>query len=126
MLTSVAAVTTKVTGLLVMPPSAALICVEPEFMPVARPWWPALLSMVAMLEGCADQVTWLVMSWFELSLNVPVAVNCWVEPLAMVGVAGVIAMPVSVALVTVNVVAELVMPFSEAEIIVVPAALPVI
>ena len=45
--------------------------------------------MVATEGGTDAQVTWLVMFSVELSENLPVAVNCWVVPTAMLGLAGV-------------------------------------
>ena len=57
---------------------------------------PALL-MVATLVVAEAHVTWLVRFWVELSEKVPVAVNCWVSPLATLGFAGVTAIDWSVA-----------------------------
>lgn len=54
------------------------------------------------------------------SLNVPVAVNCCVNPLAIEGLAGVTLMDVSVAAVTVRVVEPEIAP-ETAVIVVVPA-----
>ena len=47
--------------------------------------------MVATEVVAEAQVTWLVRFWVELSEKVPVAVNCWVCPLATLGFAGVTA-----------------------------------
>ena len=59
-----------------------------------------------------------------LSLKVPVAANCWVEPFGIEGFAGVTAIDTRVAGVTVNTV-EPVMPVSVALMLLVPAATPV-
>ena len=62
-----------------------------------------------------DQATWFVRFCVELSEKVPVAVNCWVAPLAMLGLAGVTAIDrrVTAAALTVSTV-EPVTPFSVA------------
>jgi hypothetical protein len=60
-----------------------------------------------------------------LSLYVPVAVNCCVYPVEIVGLAGVTAMDVSVAVCTVRTVLP-VIPLKVAEIVLVPAAAPVV
>ena len=60
---------------------------------------------VATLLSEEAQVTAAVRSWVVLSVKVPVAVNCSVSPLAMLGFGGVTAMDTSVAAVTVNVAA---------------------
>ena len=53
--------------------------------------------MIVATAGVADaHVTWLVRSCVELSEKVPVAVNCCVFPLAMLGLAGVTAIELSV------------------------------
>ena len=67
--------------------------------------------MIVATEVVAEaQVTWLVRSSVELSENVPVAVNCSVVPLAMLGLAGVTAIEVSVAGLTVKVVVPVTCP----------------
>ena len=69
------------------PPSVALIVDVPGATPVARP-----AAVIVATEVVAEaQVTWLVRSCVELSEKVPVAVNCSVFPLAMLGLAGVTA-----------------------------------
>jgi len=97
MATSAAALTVKVAEPLVFP-EVALIVVVPWAMLVAR---PALL-MVATAVPLEFQVTEFVRSCVLLSLNVPVAVNCWVFPAAITGFAGFTAMETSVAGVTVS------------------------
>jgi hypothetical protein len=53
-------------------PSLALIMVLPPPAGVASP----VAEIVATVVVCEAQVTWLVKSFVELSLYVPVAVNC--------------------------------------------------
>jgi hypothetical protein len=60
-----------------------------------------------------------------LSLYVPVAVNCFVVPLAIEGLTGVTAIDTSVAAVTVNVTGGLTAPDLDTEICVVPVPTPV-
>ncbi len=83
-LSTVAAVTVRVAVALVLP-SVAVMTVAPVASPVARP--EALI--VATDCKLEDQVTELVRFWVEPSLSVPVAVNCWVVPDAMLAVVGV-------------------------------------
>ena len=65
----------------------AVIVDVPVATPVARP-----AAVIVATEVVAEaQVTWLVRFCVELSEKVPVAVNCWVAPLAMLGLAGVTA-----------------------------------
>jgi hypothetical protein len=80
-----------------MLPDVALIVVEPAAIDVASPLDPAALLIVAAPVLEEFQVTKLVKSCVEPSEYVPVAVNCWVVPLAMLGLGGVIAMETSVA-----------------------------
>ena len=75
--------------------------------------------MVATEVVAEAQVTWLVRFCVELSEKVPVAVNCWVSPLAMLGLAGVTAIDCRAAAVTVSTV-EPVTPPSVAVIVDVP------
>ena len=100
-----------------MPPSVAVIVDVPAATPVARP----AAVMVATEVVAEAQVTWLVRSSVELSENVPVAVNCSVSPLGMLGLAGVTAIDCRTAGVTVSTV-EPVMPPSVAVIVDVPVA----
>lgn len=55
-------------------------------------------------------VTVVVRSWVELSENIPVAVNCWEVPFAIVGLVGVIWIEASVAAVIVSVVDPEILP----------------
>ena len=84
-----------------IPPSVAVIVIGP---PTATPVAKPALLIVALDGLLVVQVTEVVKSTVLASLYVPVAVNCWVAALAIVGVAGAIAMEVSVALFTVKVV----------------------
>lgn len=43
---------------------------------VARPMLPVVMLMEAIPGLDDDQLTVCVMSWIDLSVNVPVAVNC--------------------------------------------------
>ena len=101
-----------------LPLKAAVMVEEPAATPVARP----LLATVAV--GVLDelQVTCEVISWVVESEYVPVAVNCWVLPAAMLAVAGVTAIEDSVtAAVTVRV-AVPDLPLKAAVMVAVPAA----
>jgi hypothetical protein len=118
--TSVAAVTVNVSGGLVTPLNAAVICDVPTPAPVARP-----AEEIVATEVVADtQVAWLVRSCVLVSEYVPVAVNCFVVPLAIDGLAGVTAIDTSVAAVTVNVSGGLVTPPNAAVICEMPVATP--
>jgi hypothetical protein len=100
-------------------PSVAEIVVVPTFVVVARPFDPPAL-LIEATEGAEEaHVTDVVMFCVELSVYVPVAVNCCCEPLETEGEAGVTAIETSVAGVTVNCVEPLTLP-SVAEIVVVP------
>jgi hypothetical protein len=98
--TSVAEVTVSVVDP-DLPPDIALIVVEPAVAEVASPLDPAELLMAATAAVDEYQVTAVVRSCVVLSENVPVALNCCVVPLTMLGLVGVTAMDTSVAEVTV-------------------------
>ena len=116
---NVAAVTvSKVEPL--MDDDVAVIVEVPTPAPVARPEAP----MVAVVVVPDDQATLDVRFCVEPSLNVPVAVNCCVAPLAIDGFAGVTAIDCSVAAVTVRVVEPLIAP-DVALIVEFPTAAPV-
>ena len=117
--TSVGAVTVSVVVPL-MAPEAALIVLVPVPTPVANP--PEVI--VATVVVSELHVAVLVRFCVELSENVPVAVNCFVVPLAIEGFAGVTAIDTSVAAVTVRVVEPLIAA-DAALIVLVPAATPV-
>jgi hypothetical protein len=101
-------------------PDVAVITDVPAATPVARP--PIL--MVATPIAPDDQVTDAVISCDVPSENVPVAVNCLVRPLAMLGLAGVTVIKLKVAAVTVNVVFPDLLP-DVAVITAVPTPIPV-
>jgi hypothetical protein len=94
---NVAAVTVRVVEPLIAP-DVALIVEVPTPAPLASP--EALIVAVVVVPE--DQVTLDVRFCVEPSLNVPVAVNCCVAPLAIDGFAGVTAIDCSVAAVTVS------------------------
>ena len=79
---------------------------EPLFTAVAKP--PAV--MVATLVVSELQVTEPVRFWVLLSVKVPVAVNCCVSPLAIVGFAGVTAIESRVTALTVRFVVPMMAP----------------
>jgi hypothetical protein len=83
-------------------PSVAVIVTEPTPAPVANPYVPAALLIVATPRFDELQVTDAVRSCVLLSVYVPVAVNWFVVPVAMLGVGGVTAIEASVAAVTVS------------------------
>jgi hypothetical protein len=120
--TSVAGVTVRMVEP-VMLPNAAVIVVWPAAAHVARPLEPAALLTVATAVADELQVTVAVRSCVVVSENVPVAVKCWVVPLAMLGLTGVTAMDTSVAGVTVRVVEAVMFP-AVAVIVALPTALP--
>src|SRR6266542_1837979 len=117
----VAAVTVSVV-LPETPPKVAVIVVVPAATDVARPCDPPALLIVATAVLDELQVTtWVVRSCVVLSLKVPVAVNCWVNPSGRPGLVGVTAIVDRVAAVTVSVVLPETPP-KVAVIVVVPAA----
>jgi hypothetical protein len=113
--TNVAAVTVSVV-LPTMLPLVAEIVLVPAFSADARP----PLVIVPVVDVPEAHVTLPVRFCVELSLYVPVAVNCCVPPAVTVGFAGVTAMDTSVAAVTVSVVLPTIPPLV-AEIELVPA-----
>jgi hypothetical protein len=102
-------------------PEVALMVEVPAALVVARP----LLTIVAAVVLDELQVTCVVIAWVVESEYVPVAVNCWVAPTALLGLAGVTAIEVKVtAAVTVRVVCPEIVP-EVALMVEVPAALAV-
>src|SRR5260370_485696 len=99
----------------VMLPVVAEIVDVPVPTVVATP-----VLLIVATPGVADAHTALLSTCVELSLNVPVAVNCCVAPLVIEGFAGVTAIDTSVAEVTVSSVEPLMLP-RVAEIVDVPA-----
>src|SRR6266568_3462706 len=78
-------------------PSVAVIVVVPAATDVAKPCEPPALLIVATPAAEELQVTWVVRSCVVLSLKVPVAVNCWVNPSGRPGLVGVTAIETRVA-----------------------------
>src|SRR5216684_62412 len=111
--TSVAGVTVSSVEPVMLPLVAEIVEV-PTPTAVASP----VLLIVATVP-VAEAHTALPSTCVELSLNVPVAVNCCVAPLPIDGFAGVTAMEVSVAAVTVSSVEPVMLPLV-AEIVEVP------
>ncbi len=72
-----------------MAPLAAEIVVLPAVALVASPSEPAALLIVATAGVLEAQVTCAVRFCVELSEKIPVAVNCWLTPLGVLGLAGV-------------------------------------
>lgn len=112
--TSVAEVTVSVVEP-VIPLNAAVMVVVPGDTDAAFPLEPAALLIVAT-DVAEDHVTDAVRSCVVLSEKVPVAVNCWVVPTAILGFVGVTAMDTSVEEVTDRVVEPDIVP--EAAVIV--------
>ena len=94
----------------VMLPHAAVIVVVPAATEVARPLEPAALPTDATPVLDELQVAEAVKSCVVLSENVPVAANCVVVPLAMLGLDGVTVMDTSVAGFTVSEVDPVMLP----------------
>jgi len=117
---STAAVTANVVVPFTDPDAALIVTGPPNFTPVASP--AALI--VATVVSDELHVTVLVIFCVELSLNVPVAVNCCVFPAATDGFAGVTAIDTRVAFVTVSVVDPTTLPLV-ALIVELPAFTPV-
>ena len=97
---SVALVTVSGALAEVIAPRVAVMLAVPTATAEAPPLVPAALLTVAVPSASDAQVTDVVKSWVELSVNIPVAVNCWVVPAAITLLDGVTAMETSVALVT--------------------------
>jgi hypothetical protein len=108
----------------VAPPHVAATVVVPVASDVTRPLEPAVLLICATDGDEELQDADVVKSWIELSKNVPVAVNCFVDPTVMMGSAGVTEMDAIVADVTVRVVEPETLP-AAAVIVVWPGAIEV-
>ena len=76
-------------------PEVAVTVADPVARAWASPWLPALLPMVAMVDGLALQVTVAVRVCVLPSEYVPVAANCCEEPVKTVALEGLIERPVS-------------------------------
>jgi hypothetical protein len=91
-------------------PDVAVMVAVPAPVPLANPGFGGTLLIVATAETselhCAVPVMFCVLP----SVYVPVAVNCSVAPVAIVGIAGVTAIDTNVAGVTVSVVDPLIVP----------------
>ena len=120
--TSVAAVTVNVVWPEISP-NVAVIVVVPMVDEVASPSEPAALLMIAIAVFEEAQVTDDVRFCVGPSVNIPVAINCCVVPLAILGLTGVTSMETSAAAVTVNVVLPEMSP-DVAVIVVVPTVNP--
>jgi hypothetical protein len=99
---SVAGVTVRITPGDVTVPRLAVIDVVPAATAVTTPFDPVTLLIVAVAGTEDVQVTLGVRFWVELSLYVPVAANCCVVPLAILGTVGVTAIETKAAGVTVS------------------------
>ena len=97
MLVSVAEVTVRLVALDTEPTVAAIVA-WPAAMPAAKP----LEARLAIAGAEELQITDVVTSAWLPSLKVPVAVNCWLAPAAMLAFAGFTATDKSVAGVTVS------------------------
>jgi hypothetical protein len=117
---SVAAVTVRVVDPEILP-DAAVIAVDPAVTDVANPLEPAALLMAATPALEEFQVTEAVRSCVVLSENVPVAMNCRVVPLAILGLVGVTVIDTSVAEVTLSTVDPEILP-NDAIIVIDPGA----
>jgi hypothetical protein len=71
-----------------IPSIAAVMVVEPTARAVANPLEPAVLLIEATAPSDELQVTCVVRSCVEPSEYLPVAVNCWVVPRAILGLTG--------------------------------------
>lgn len=78
------------------PDTVAVTVVVPTAIALAFPFEPAALLMIAFDVSEELQVTIAVKSWVELFESVPVAMNCWLVPAAMLELAGVTAIDTSV------------------------------
>ena len=116
---SVAAVTVRAKVLEVTPACAAVILLEP--VPIAEAS-PAINVAAAAFEEL--HVAELVRFWVVPSLNVPVAVNCSVVPLAIEAFGPLIVIEVSVAAVTAKANMFEVTPFCVAVMLLEPTAAP--
>ena len=117
---NIAGVTVKVVDPDLLP-SVAVIVVDPTTTGVTNPFEPAALLMAATDADDEPQVTAVVRFCVEPSEYVPVAMNCWVVPSAMLGLDGVTAKETSVAGVTDNIVLPEMLP-TVAVIVVDPTA----
>ena len=95
----VAGVTVKVVLPMILPEVAAMVTV-PAATPAIR---PGLFSLATnIFDVC--QITCEVISWLVPSEYIPVAINCWLSPTGMLGLAGATVMEDKVADLTVRIV----------------------
>jgi len=87
--TNLAGVTVSVAALEAMPEKLAVIVVVPSEKDVASPFVPDVLLIVAIPVTEEFHITDVVISRVVLSEKVPMAVNSWVCPRAMLWFAGV-------------------------------------
>ncbi len=85
-------VTVSVAGVDVTPENIAVISAAPTLSDDARPFEPAVLLTVATVVFDEVHVAQVVRFCMVMSARVPVAVNCCLYPLAILGLDGVIAM----------------------------------
>src|SRR5580658_10011300 len=85
-----------------MVPSCAAMEVVPGASVLAKPWEFDALLIAATFVWLELHVTCAVRFCVEWSVKVPVATNCWLSPLAILGFDGVIAMETSAAALTVT------------------------
>ena len=85
------------------PAWVAVIVAEPTPVPVTSPWLPCASLTTALVESEDVQLADCVRSWVDLSEKVPVAVSCWLVPLAIDTDGGVTTIEESVGDVTVAV-----------------------
>ena len=89
------------------PNKAALMKVEPTVTAEAR---PLLVPMDAKAGSVELHAACVVRSWTVLSVKIPVAVNCWLLPSAMLGLDGITPIDTSAADVIVRVVLPEIVP----------------
>ena len=106
-----------------MPRVFTPIVVVPEALVVASPAWMGAFAIVATDELEELQCELIVTSCMVPSLNVPVAVNCCVEPVDTEGFIGLMAVLTSVPVPTVSVVVP-VTPNAVADMVTLPAFFP--
>jgi len=94
------------TDVALIPPKLPVMVDVPIFLPVVKPLVVIEATLTAEDCHCVTPVT----SCFVPSENPAVAVNCWLIPSAMVGLAGAMLSEVGVAELTVNRVLPLIDP----------------
>ena len=115
-----------VEALIPLAGSTAVIVVEPTAMLAAKPSLPKALLAVATFVLDEFQVSWLVKSCVELSLYMPIAVNCRAVPRAITGLTGVTEIEVGTAALTLSVVESLIPLVESAAVMVAePTEVPV-